>query len=81
MHSTKTPLHHDDVIKVVGSLDDDKVAAIIATGGTLDDLMEAFAWSAGETDALADAEKSLTGKVAEIYDILTADEQWWEREE
>ena len=69
-------LAHDDVTDVVGRIDDEKVAAIIATGATLEELVEAYAWTVDESDALADAEKSLSGTVAEIYDILMADEAW-----
>ncbi len=74
---TRTPpLVRDDVIGVVGQIDDDKIAGIIATGATMEQLVEAYAWTADETDALADAEKSLSGTVAEVYDILTADDFW-----
>ena len=68
------PLSHEDVTGVVGALDDDKIAAIIATGATMEDLVEAYAWASDETDALADSEKSLSGTVAEVYDILISDE-------
>ncbi len=67
-------LTRQEVIEVVGRMDDDRVAAIIATGATLEDLVEAYAWASDETDALADAEKSLSGTVAEVYDILVAGE-------
>ncbi len=74
------PLSRDDVIGVVGALDDGKVVAIIETGGTLEDLVEAYSWAADETDALADAGKSLSGTVAHIYDILMAGEEWGEEQ-
>lgn len=72
------PLTHDQVVAVVGEIDDGKIVDIIATGATLEELVEAFAWASDETDALADAEKSLSGRVAAVYDVLTAEEQWEE---
>lgn len=68
------PLNHDDVVGVVGHIDDDKIAAIIAIGADMEELVEAYAWASDETDALGEAEKSLSGHVAQIYDILTTDE-------
>ncbi len=78
MMSGAAPLTHDQVIGVVGQIDDDKIADIIATGATLEEVVEAFAWASDETDALADAERSLAGRVAAVYDVLTAEEQWEE---
>lgn len=73
------PLTHQDVVDVVGAMEDDKIAAVIATGATMEELVEAYAWASDETDALAEAEKSLSGAVADVYDILTAGEEWEER--
>lgn len=78
MEMSKHPLTRDDVLDVVGELDDDKVAAIIATGADMEELVEAYAWVSDESDALADAEKSLTGKVALVYEILMSGEEWTE---
>jgi hypothetical protein len=72
------PLSRREVVSVVGSLDDARIAAIIGTGATLDELVEAFTWTNEETDALAEARKQLAGRVAEVYDILTEDEFWEE---
>lgn len=75
-HAARPPLSRDDVIRVVGALEDGKVAAIIATGADIEDLTEAFAWANAEDDVLGDQRKSLTGTVAQVYDILTADDPW-----
>ena len=73
-------LTRQDIIGVVGRIDDSIAAEIIATGATLEDLVEAFAWSSDETDALADAEKTLNGQVARVYEILTSDQAWAEED-
>jgi hypothetical protein len=64
-----------DVIDVVGRIDDEKIAAIIATGASVEELVEAYEWAADEADDLAEAGRSLSGTVAVVYDILVAGEQ------
>jgi hypothetical protein len=59
---------------IVGDIEDTKVAAIIATGATLDDLEAAAAWAAGENDVMGDARHLASPTIAAVYDILTADE-------
>ncbi len=71
-----TPLHRHDITGIVGTLDDDKVAAILGTGASVEDITEAFAWANAEDDVLGEVEKSLSGTVARVYDILTADDDW-----
>ncbi len=73
---TEHPLTHDDVVAAIGNVDDDMIVAIIATGATLDELVEAHAWACDDTDTLADSGVTLTGRVAQVYDILTADQDW-----
>ncbi len=70
------PLTHDDVIGVVGELDDDLVAAIIATGADLEELTEAFVWASDEADSLIAADKPRSGRVEQLYEILMRDEEW-----
>jgi hypothetical protein len=72
------PLHRQDVTGIVGVLDDDKVAAIIATGASVEDVAEAFVWVNAEDDVMGEVRKSLSGTVADVYDILTADD--WDEE-
>jgi len=64
-----------DIIDVVGRIDDDRIAAIIASGATVPELVEAYGWAAEESDALVDADKTLHGTVAVVYEILTAGEE------
>ena len=65
-----------DVKDVVGDLDDAKIAAIVATGANAEQLEEAMAWAAGESDVMGDLERPLTGAVAELYDILMTGEEF-----
>lgn len=66
----------DDVRDVVGDLDDVKVADILATGATPEELEEAAAWAAGESDVMGDMERPLSGVVARVYEILVAGEEF-----
>lgn len=64
------------VVEIVGPLTDARIMAIVATGATVEQLEEATAWAAGESDAMGALERPVAGPVAEIYDILTADEEF-----
>lgn len=75
-----SPLTRGDVVEVVGPIDDDKIADIIATGATLEELAEAYAWASDEADPLAEEGRSLTGTVAQVYDILISGEEWGEEQ-
>lgn len=65
-----------DVRDVVGELDDVKVAEILASGATPEELEEAAAWAAGESDVMGDLERPLSGSVARVYEILVADDEF-----
>ncbi len=73
-------LTHDDVVSVVGRLADAKIAEIIATGATLDEVEEAMAFASGENDVMGDLRLPAVGRVAEVYDILVATEPYEEDE-
>jgi len=59
-------------------LADARITAIVATGATIVQLEEAAAWAAGESDAMGELERPVSGPVAAIYDILTAEEEYTE---
>jgi hypothetical protein len=62
---------HADIARLLGDIDEAKAAAIAATGASLEELEEAFAYAQGEDDVMGEARKPLTGRAAEIYEILT----------
>ena len=73
-------LTRDQVIDVAGPLDDIKVAEIIATGATLEELEEAVAWANGDNAPDEELGHPLAGRVARIYEILTVDQVLAEEE-
>jgi len=66
------PAWAETVRQIVGD-DDLKVAEVLKLQPTVAELEEAFAWAEGEDDVMGELEKPLTGKAAQIYDIITAD--------
>ena len=63
-------LTRDDIRRLCGDVTDGRAARMIATGATLDDLEVAVAWSAGESDVMGEERKPLTGRAAELYELL-----------
>jgi len=64
----------EQIIHIVGTLDDARIVEIITSGATEPELLEALEWVNQEDDYLgAEMKKALTGRVAQLYDILSAD--------
>jgi len=68
-------LSRDEIVGVCGDLLDWKVKAIIETGAGLPELEAARAWAEGADEVLGEEREPLTGVTAQVYDILTADEE------
>lgn len=64
-----------DVLRVVGDLDERKVLDILALHPTIGEIEGAALWAAGDGDILAKSGRPLSGTAAEVFDILTADEE------
>jgi hypothetical protein len=63
-------LLREDVISVLGPVDETIVAEIVATGATPEELAQAWAW-VNSDDALIDEGRPLpSGRVQELVDIL-----------
>jgi hypothetical protein len=69
-----TPATGAEVRALIGPAEDDLIARILATGATAAEVLEAFTWIHSD-DALGRAlNRSPRGVVAELCDILMADE-------
>jgi uncharacterized protein (DUF433 family) len=74
-------LTRKDVIAMLGELDDDVIAEIIASGATLEELAEAHAWLAND-EPLMNAGRPLPGgRVARVVDIIAAISEEEEQED
>lgn len=71
---------HDQVLEIVGRINDTRIAEIIATGATAAQVTEAFAWLSEDEYLGGELEKPLAGVVQRVYDILRADEPEWEED-
>lgn len=60
----------EHVRRLCGDIEDIKVAEAVATGATVQELEEAFACMHGNDDAMAEVQRPLSGRAAQIYDIL-----------
>jgi hypothetical protein len=69
-HQTVEDLRH-----ILGDIDDIKAAEILALAPTAEELEIAVLWAEGKEDIVATRGGTLSGKTAEIYEILTADEE------
>lgn len=70
---TARPATRSEIIEIAGSLEDKSIADIEATGATPAEVLEAFARIDQEDDFAAETFKPLSGRVAQVYDILVAD--------
>ncbi len=68
----------DQVIEICGRLDDMKIAAIIATGATSAELMEAVAWLGSDDYLAGDLGRSMSGRIARLVELVRADESDWD---
>lgn len=74
------PLTAELIAESLGEISDAKMAAVLATGATVEEFEEALAWATGESDVMGELEKRLDGTAALVYDILTSEEQFPEDE-
>jgi hypothetical protein len=63
----------EQVRHLVGAVADETVLAVLKCQASLDDLEVAAAYAQGEGSALDRAGHPMTGKVAQLYDILSSD--------
>lgn len=60
----------DGIRAIVGRISDDRIAAILALRPTAAQVIEAFSWLTSDEYLGGTLERSLSGRVAQIYEIL-----------
>jgi hypothetical protein len=68
-------ISHDELLRVVGDVDESKLLAILALRPTIAEVEEAATWATGSGDMLGKTGHPLTGVVAQVFEILTADDE------
>lgn len=74
--AAKAGLARDTIEAIAGNIEDAKVAAIERSGATAEQLEEAVAWASGLSGEMGKQGHPLSGIVAQLYEILTADEEF-----
>ncbi|ACI98881.1 MULTISPECIES: hypothetical protein [Rhodospirillales] len=71
-------LTRDQVYEICGRMDDLRVANIIGTGASEQELMEARTWLAADDMLGQDLQRMPSGRVARLVELLRADEPDWD---
>ena len=69
----KRILMKQDVDEIVGPLEDSTITALIATGASRDDLLEAYAWLTADDAQHRRLHREPHGTVAQLCEILEAE--------
>ena len=69
------PARASEVAEIVGPLDDAVIASIVATGATAAEVLEAYTWLTADDQLGTELERTRTGRVAQVYDILAPEYQ------
>lgn len=68
------PLPVAEIRRLCGDLPDWKVAAIAATGASLDEILAATTWADGGDDLMGEERRRLSDATAAVYDLLVCDD-------
>ncbi len=69
------PMTRQDVVSVLGPVDNATIAEIIASGASLEEFREAWAWAFGD-EALISQGRPLPGtRVAALIDLIEPDDE------
>lgn len=69
-------LTSEDIVETVGRIDNASIAAILETGASREELLQAFAWFSQESDTMGEARHALSGRVEQVYCILIGDNEF-----
>lgn len=70
-----TFLTREDVIAILGQIDDAMVAKIIASGATAEELAEARAWLANDEPLMNTGRPLATGRAGHLVEMIAAIEE------
>ncbi len=64
---------YETITQIFGDMPQAKAVDIIETNATIEDLEEAAAFLAGESDVMGEMERPLAGAAAVVYEIVMSD--------
>lgn len=74
MHSSSRPATAEEIVRILGPLDDAVLLKILETGATPAEVLEAFTWSTADDQIGTELEHRPRGAVARVYEILKREE-------
>jgi hypothetical protein len=74
------PLTREDVLSVVGPVDEVMIADVIATQATLAELSQAWAWVNSDEALINEGRPLPSGRTAELVELLTSQDEGEERD-
>lgn len=72
-------VNRDQVRQIAGSIGEAKIAAILATGATVEDIQEAVTLAEGKSEITGMGESKIRGHVMEVLTILSSGTSFQER--
>lgn len=72
LEKQNAPATANEVRAIIGPCDDEIVAGVVATGATRDEVLEALAWLASDDYLHRKLHHSLSGRAADVFDVLEA---------
>lgn len=69
------PATRDEIVDIVGPLDDAVLMRILETRASPAEVLEAFAWSSADDAIGTELERRPRGAAAQVYEILTVEEE------
>jgi hypothetical protein len=74
MSQISPPAKAEEVLKIVGPLDDSVLMRIVETEATLAEVLEAFTWVTADDQIGTELERGPRGGVTRVYEILKREE-------
>ncbi|KAA0688003.1 hypothetical protein DTW90_32700 [Neorhizobium sp. P12A] len=65
----------EDVIAILGPVDETLIADVLATGANQTELAEAFAWVSSDEALMSERRPLPTGRIALLIDLLVSDDE------
>ncbi len=73
-----TGLNSNQVVSILGRIEDAKMAEIIGLGASWEELLEAKRWSDGYQRTISDQENLRPNVISHLCEILSTDESDWQ---
>jgi hypothetical protein len=74
MRQVTRPASAEEIIEILGRLEDALLMRIVATGATPAEVLEGFTWAMADDRVAAELHRRPRGAAAAVYDILKQEE-------